>query len=330
MAGTRPLLSISPSRQADNTAPSKDQEIRQGLTSFAEYVIRLHDHNSDINGCRVLPAIVHRAFNGHDAVQKRINDFEQRGGDVISIMLLLTDRQNSNVDRLLENIRKCETDQRFEWHLSELSLHNDHGEICNFHPRGAGNMIQTATVIHAIVKRTVKQCIIPETVADLLTIPPPRGYSPNDPLPRPTQQAFPPCPPSPPGWPGPGPGAQPGPFILSVPPNRPPTRIPPSRLPNRLPSRRDSDTDSSSDTFSDLTRDRSFESQLRRARRRRRIRDRRAKKASVKEGSESDSSSDDNEDDNIFINLSLKKGDDIVAKLLELWTPRPDEADFSD
>ena len=281
----------------------RDMALRQGLTSYAEYTIRFRDHHA--NGFRALAPIVERVHNDQYAIRRRIQSFERHGGNVVSITLLLTERQSDHVNMLMKEIICFEPDRRFEWHWAELTLHNVQGEITDFYPRGGGSIAETANLIHVIARRAVKSCVSPETMQNLLSCDPPRGYL-GAPLPPPGPPgAFhppPPCPPFPP------PQRAPGPMFMKIVP------------PRARPASSDDESSIASST-SILTRDLDFRGKLRRARRRRIARELRAKRGRNDSDSDTSSDLDEDEDDKIMIDLQLKKGDDIVAKLLELWTP---------
>ncbi|PQE28936.1 hypothetical protein CJF30_00003963 [Rutstroemia sp. NJR-2017a BBW] len=121
---------------------------------------------------------------------------------------------------------------------------------------------------------------------------------------RPVIERMPPPPPM--FHPTPGPPAPP---MRNIPPMSGPPM--PPRPMSSARRRRSTDSESSgSDT------DYSSDTSPRNSRRRRRFQERRYR---------SDSDSDD-DDDPLKINLKIKRGDDVVKKLLELWTPQSEES----
>jgi hypothetical protein len=287
-----------------------DYSTRQALILNAEYIIRFRDHIA--NGPRPLIPLIERVYNERSLVRQRIAAFQRRGGDVIGVSLLLTERQREVLNFVMQEVRAAEQDCRFEWVMAELSLHNEQGEICDFYPNGGMNIAQTATTIRVVASRTLLAGINSESVRHLLRCVPPRGYT----GPQKGHSSFP--------APAPHPETSPvprGPVMMQPRVPCPPTVNDFIRTGKHI--RRTSSV--SSFASSTITSDLSFKEQVKRARKRRSARERRAKRS--KDDSYSDTSSDsDADDDSFFVNLPLKKGEDVVVKLTELWTPSTSNA----
>lgn len=300
----------SPSHPSPVTATSNpptpgDHELRERLTSFAEYTIRFRDHHA--NGGRSLAPILERVHNDQSVIRQRVQAFERQGGNVISVTLLMTDRQSEQANLLMREIRRHEQDHQFEWHWAELSLHNGLGEITKF--GRACNIAEAANVLHLIAKRTLRPTVHPADARIALKYGPPPGFYPS----HPPSVLGPPIPP--PGPPFPHPPPRPVTVNCSPPKPRCPPVVSPAR-PGQRPVRRSdvsSDSESSDSTVS-RSRSRSGKGRRRRA----------AKRSRANRGyndSDSDTPSELHED-RVKIDLQLKGGDDIVMKLLELWTPQ--------
>lgn len=317
---TPPLLSTRPPPPPPlPSAKFKEQEAHHSLASFAEYTIRFRDHHA--NGSRPLSPIVERIHNDQPQIKQRVQSFQLNGGNVTEITLLLTERQSEQASILMKEIRCDETDPRFQWGWVEISLHNSQGEITDFHPRRAStsNIAETANVMHLIAKRSLNAFQDAVEIRNRMRIGPPMGFNPGPP-PATLSLPFQP-PPFPHGLPVPR-----GPVINSVPPPpRPPVTVtvplagtgrgrgrPVNYCRSDVSSYYES-SDSSSSTRPDVR------GQLRQAKKRQLARRSRAKR--IINDSDSDVS-DPEEEDNILIDLQLKKGDDVVTRLLEIWTPR--------
>jgi len=229
-----------------------------------------------------------------------VQQFEARDGNVIDTKLRMTEPQSGQVTRIMDDIKCSERDSRFEWCWVEISMHNHAGEITDFVPKGPSNIVATATIMHLIAKRSLKPQYKALDVYNLLmkNAPPAPGLRPGG------------APVMGPGPSGPPPG---GPVVRLGPPNPPPIR---SRRRSRSVSSTDSDSTSySSDSSVGAVR--------------RRLRRYRARKTRVSRrrcyGSDSDSDSDvDDDEEAIKVRVELKRGDDIVKRLLELWTVEPE------
>jgi hypothetical protein len=193
----------------------------------------------------------------------------------------------------MDDLKFSERDTRFEWCWVEITLYNTAGEITDFIPKGPGNIAATATLMHLVAKRMPKPHVKPLDLYNSLM----RG----PPAPRPT----------PPGPPGP-------PTFRPQPP--PPTTTPPKKRYVSDSSDSDSDTDSSwsgSDSSVGYVR-----------RKMRKIKARRlghaGKGKRFYNDSDSDADSESEVEDVIKVKVEMKRGDDLVKKLLDLWTPSDD------
>lgn len=283
-----------------------DHEIRESLTSFAEYTIRFRDHHA--NGGRPLAPILERVHNDQSVIRQRVQAFEQQGGNVISVTLLMTDRQSEQANLLMREIRRDERDHQFEWHWAELSLHNGLGEITKF--GRACNIAEAANVMHLIAKRTLKPSVNPADAHMGLRFGPPLGFYPSQPPSVLGPPIHPPCPPFPP------PPPMRGPVTVNCSPPKPrgPPAIPVPRPVQRPVSRSyvSSDSESSGSTVS---------SRSKKGKRRKSAK--RSGASRVYNDSDSDTPSETDEGlYKVMTDLQLKEGDDIVVKLLELWTPQ--------
>jgi hypothetical protein len=290
------------------TPAGRYHEIGQILTTFAEYTIRIREPPP--NAAHVWPRVfTAREYSDPYFLQRRIHDFQRLGGSVITTKLLMNQEQNDHVRRLMDDIKQSERDIRFDWCWVEISLHSEHGEIINPTPRGAGNIAGRATIIHLIAKRTLKPTFNPIEVYNSLSSDPLIGQSAFPPGVR--LPATVPLPPPPPGSyfsPGPpGPNPPRGSTIYHIRPKK------------RRPVCHSDDTSDSDSSRSSSGSVGAVRRRLRRARKNRLARTRRSKRAS--NDSDSDSSLEEDYDDVITIKVPLKKGDDVVAKLLGIWTP---------
>jgi hypothetical protein len=265
-----------------------DREARDALTNYAEYTIRLCDPvqaGAPRSWSRV---VVTQESTERLLLELCVDQFEDRDGNVIETKLRMTEQQSGQVTRIMDEIKSAERDYRFEWCWVEISLHNDNGEITDLIPRGPNNILTTATIIHLIAKRMVKPQYKALDIYNGLMRPPPL---PQGPL----------------GPPIPGPAPRP---IVSPPP------ITVTRTPNRRPI-----NDTESDTDSTWSSDSSVGAVRRRLRR---YKTRKASRSGRKKfRSVSDTEIEAEEEDVIKVDVDLKRGDDLVAVLLALWTVAP-------
>lgn len=212
---------------------------------------------------------------------QRIEQFNLSGGNVIEAKLRMTELQSGQLSRLMDDLKCWERDSRFEWTWVEISLYNDSGEITHALRPG----IKSADWDEASSANRM-HLIAKRTLKPI--------YKPMD-----VYNAL----------------------MRPAPVPRPPVSAPPvvvqlGRTKKKNVSSSESDSDS---TFY------SSDSSVGNVRRRlRRYRARKARngicfrRGSFYSDSESDS---DEEADIIQIKLKLKRGDDVVKALLEMWTP---------
>ena len=236
-----------------------------------------------------------------DLVQQRVEKFEARESSVIETKLRMTQQQSEQVTRIMDEIKSSERDVRFEWCWVEISLHNQNGAIRDFDSRVPGivNSPATATTIYLIAKRSLKpQYNALEVYNALMNLAPS------------------------PSWVGrPGPGPSPGPPVIIPPrPAPPPRPIPMIKLrsKSKMSKRHVEDSDSDSTTWSS-------DSSIGNVRRRLRYyKAKKVTKAARKRYYDSDSGSDGEEQEDVIkIDIKLKRGDDVVKKLLDIWTVEP-------
>lgn len=276
-----------------------DAEAFVALTTYNEFTLRLAEaiEGRPRTWSRIT---ITQESNALPDVLARVNSFNHRGCSIIDIKLRLTTQQATHLSKLLDEIRFKERDNRFEWCLVELSLYDSMGEIDPVVRIGGGE----ATIMHLIARRTLKSEYIPSDVYAMLmsrgSAPPPHTLPPR-PGPRPPMPGPPPPPPVPFGAP------PPPVFVESFRPR------PRGNWRTRGVSMSDLDSSGSSGNDSDS----SYDNRRGRVRRRRRNNGRMRRRYS---DSESSDDSDD-EEDVIRIPVVLKRGDDVVKKLLDLWTP---------
>lgn len=190
---------------------------------------------------------------------------------------------------MIDDLKFSERDARFEWCWVEITLYNAAGEITDFIPKGSGNVAATATLMHLVAKRMPKPHIKPLDLYNSLMRGPPA------PAPRPT----------PLGPPGP-------PTFHPV-----QARTPPKKRYVSDSSDSDSDTDSSwsgSDSSVGYVRRKMRKIKAKKI-------NRNGKGKRVYSDSDSDSESESEVEDVIKVKVEMKRGDDVVKKLLDLWTP---------
>jgi len=275
-----------------------DNDVKEVLTIYNEYTVRICEPTNSNELRTWQRVVVSQESAERHLVQQRVEQFEAREGNVIETKLRMTQHQSEQVSRIMDEIKSSERDSRFEWCWAEISLHNHNGEITDFVPKGPGpiNIPATATIMHLIAKRSLRpQYKALDVYNGLMKL----GSSPSL-------------------------GGRPGgpPAIISPP--TPSTIIklsPEPKKPNRgIIHINDSDSDStiwSSDSSVGNVR-----------RRLRKYKAKKAKTVSRKRYYDSDSDSDaEEEEDIIKVPVELKKGDDVVKKLLDLWTAELDVED---
>ncbi len=198
--------------------------------------------------------------------------------------LRLSEDQNAQMTRLMEDLRRGERDSRFEWTWVEISFYRGGLEVTDEILGGPG---VEANVMHLIARRTLKPNFKASEVYQALMRPPP-GPPPGGP-PR-----FPP-PPQPP--------------VIFMPTSSPPVK-----------KRYDSnDSDSVTTSICPTCRSDSDSSvgNVRRRLRKGKVRRNARRRICV----DSDNSDVEDEEDVIKVKVCLKRGDDVMNVLLELWTP---------
>ncbi|ESZ92932.1 hypothetical protein SBOR_6705 [Sclerotinia borealis F-4128] len=287
-----------------------DAESFVALTTYNEYTLRLAEPvepNQPRTWSRIV--ITHEP-NAQTDILAHINSFVQRGGSIIDAKLRLTDLQSAHMTQVMEEILLKERDYRFEWCWVELSLYDSTGEI-NHGSRGNG--AQSATIMHLIAKRTLKREYKPADVYNVLMT---RG-PPLPPLPPNFYNTLPPRPGPPQPMPsGPPPPPPPPPLSRAPPPAFTEYGRPRSGPRGHGRNRRVSMSDLDSSGYSGSDSDSSYDSRRGRVRRRRRNNGRVRQRYY-----DSESSDDSEEEDGMKIPVVWKRGDDVVQKLLDLWTP---------
>lgn len=283
-----------------------DAELLVALKTYAEYTLRQAEPDEPSLPRTWFKIIITHEYNTLADIVARVDSFSKRGSSVIDSQVRLTDQQAIHMTQILEDLQMKERDHRFEWCWVELSLHNSMGEV---YLATRGHAAQTATMMHLIARRSLKREYKPSEVYNLLVRGPPRpGFNnglpprPGPPVGKPLPMPGPPPPPPPPQ-----PVAAPPIFIDRFRP-RP-------RGNGRARDTRMNDLDDSGSSGSDS--DTTYDSRTRRVRRTRRNDRRTGRRYSDSEISDES----DDEEDVIKIPIILKRGDDVIKKLLELWTP---------
>ncbi|RAL66300.1 hypothetical protein DID88_005970 [Monilinia fructigena] len=282
-----------------------DAEASVALITYNEYTLRIAGIQP--NQCRTWSSIIlTQESNILPEVLARVNSFIGRGNTIIDAKLRLTDQQSTHMTRLLEEIQGKERDHRFEWCWVEVSLYDSIGQIAICSP---GDSARTATTMHLIAKRSLKREYKPADVYhNLLMRGPALAMPPSSPQsPSPLRSDPPPPLPGPPPPPTRAPPFAPTPCFLGR--SRPRPR---GNWRTRCVSISDLDSLSGSGSDSNSSYGSRREEARRRRRNNRRVRHRH-------HDSESSDDSDDDEDI-IKIPVVLKRGDDVVKKLLDLWT----------
>ena len=296
-AGPPPPPAAHPnSIRINDTTPLTDHDAALSLTSYIEYTVRPSESNEPhLPRPWVRAAVTQESAERH-LVQQRVQQFQRNGGNVIEAKLRLSEDQSGQVTRLMEDLKFKERDTRFEWCWVEITLYNAAGEITDFIPKGPGNIAATATLMHLVAKRMPKPHVKPLDLYDSLM----RG----PPAPRPASLG-------PPGPPGP-------PTFHPQPP--PPVKKFAKKRYVSDSSDSDSDTDSSWSSSDNSVR---YVTRMRRkikARKNNRV----GKGRRFYNDSDSDSDAESEVEDVIKVKVEMKRGDDIVKKLLDLWTPSED------
>ncbi|PVH86049.1 hypothetical protein DL98DRAFT_26694 [Cadophora sp. DSE1049] len=278
-------------RSTNDKKPLTDHAAMMALTTYTEYTLRLVDPLNPSSPRTWARVAVTPESAEHSLLLQRIQAFHQKGGNIIEKKLRMNDDQNKQLTRLMDELQAFERDSaRFEWCWAEISLYNDAGEIMLVSQASSA----TATTIHLIAKRIPKPSCKPIELYNSL-------MEPRPPIARPQP---------------------PSPVVI--------TRAP---SPRRKKSKKcrsayisdssDSDRDSGS---SSCDRERGLRLALRKDRARKMNR-KKNKKTRINwiimdSDSDSDASGSESEEDVIQVKLDLKKGDDVVKTLLDLWTPQ--------
>lgn len=286
--GSSPPGQRSNSIRISDTTPLTDYDAVITLTTYNEYTVRLSEPlEPRLSRSWGRVAITQESAERH-LVQQRVQQFQRSGGNVIEAKLRLTEDQSGQVTRIMDDLKCFERDARFEWCWVEISIYNPAGEITDFVPKGQGNVAASATLMHLVAKRTPKpHCKPIELYNSLMRGPGPAPGPGRPPVPRPTMQS------------------------------PPPVKIFPKKYASDSSSI-DSDSDStswSSDSSVGVVR-----RKLRKYKAKKTTRTRKGK--GRKYNSDSDSDSESEAEDTIKVKVEMKKGDDVVKKLLEMWTPQ--------
>ncbi|KAF5874344.1 uncharacterized protein Bfra_004349 [Botrytis fragariae] len=276
------------------------------LTTYAEYTLRQAEPNEPSLLRTWFKITITHEYNTIRDIVARVESFNKRGGSVINSQLRLTDQQATHMTKIFEDLQMKERDHRFEWCWVELSLHNSIGEV---DLAARGHAAQTATMMHLIARRSLKREYKPYEVYNWLVRGPPRPGFNNGlpPRPGPPVGILLPMPGPPPPPPPPQPRVAPPVFVDRFRP-RP-------RGNGRAKGMSMGDPDDSGGSGSDS--DTTYDSRDRRVRRTR-CNDKRMGRRYFDSEISDDS---DDEEDAIKIPIILKRGDDVVKKLLDLWTP---------
>lgn len=290
-----------------------ESEALDALTVYTEYTLRqvesTTDHNPPGPTKTWSRVSITQESNEKPDILSRIQKFERSGGNIIELKLRLSEQQAKQVDRLMDELKQSERDTRFDWSWVEMSMYTHSGEVSARDVMRTDqdvpfNFALTATHFHLIAKRTLKPSQYPLEVYMNFMRPPPPGMPGGPPGP-------------PPVWRGPPVIQRPVPRVVKV-------------QPARRRNRRGSFTSSGSDSDTVWVSD-SSEGEVRRRLRRYKARKvrrnveaarwrNRSPMGSERSWSGSDSDSDD-EEDIIEVKVVLKRGEDVVKALLELWTP---------
>jgi hypothetical protein len=270
------------------------------MTTFNEYSIRLCS-SLDTNSYRSWSRVsVTQENSEREVVAERVRNYQRNGGNVIVAKLRLNEEQSAQITRIMDDLKFQERDSRFEWCLVEISLYNQSGIMTDWIVHGNCNASAAATIIHLITKRTPKPHLKPLDLYNSMM----KGLQP---LSRPPILGSGPPPPPPPPPPS-------NPIVVL---HRSPV-LKPSMKKKYKYSDYSSDSDGDSSWSSD-----SSVGNVRRRPRRYKARKARGKGKRLYNDSDSDLPSDSEDDDIIKVDLELKRGEDVVKALLELWTSDP-------
>ncbi|KAH7314112.1 hypothetical protein BKA65DRAFT_411336 [Rhexocercosporidium sp. MPI-PUGE-AT-0058] len=281
-------------RQSD-TRPLTDHDAALALTTYTSFTLRInglpppppihHNNTPNPNPSPWSRASVTQENSPHALLHQRILSYQQKGHSIVAQKLALTDHQNQHLTRLLDELQAFEYDPaHFEWCWVEISLYNEDGELAVVSQKKSAG----ATVMFGVAKRALKPSCRPLEVYDNVTAG--RAGPPRMPVARP------PLPP-------------PQPVIVKRGP----------RTPARKAKKKARYVSESSDSYSDSDSDSSLGSESAESRGKGKGRRDVGYEIDSRSGSESGSES---EEDGVRIKVDLKKGDDVVDVLLDLWTVR--------
>jgi hypothetical protein len=279
-----------------DTTPLTDYDATIALTTYNEYTVRICEAiQPDMPRSWTRVATTLESAEKH-VIQERVDKFLAAGGNVIQAKMRLTDEQSDQVTRLMDELKVQERDNRFDWFWVEISLFDKDGEMVDQRLKGADDVTAKATLMHLIAKRVPKPHCRPMELYNTLMRPPPPPQANK-------------IPGGPPGGPPPRPWGPPRPPIIVQQKRRSRSRY--------------SSSSSGSDTDSDWSSSSSGSTSVGHVRRRiRRLRSRKGKsRRYVGSDSESGSDSDSETNDPMKLKVEIKRGDDVVKKLLDLWTP---------
>jgi hypothetical protein len=268
--------------RVSDTTPLTDYDATLAMTTYVEYTLRVTDSlNPSIPRSWSRVTVTQESAERHLILQ-RVQTFQRAGGNVLEVSLRLTEQQSSQVTRLMDELKGGERDARFEWCWVELSLYNRLGEITDFTSNGGFPNVAVATMMHLIAKRMPKANCKPMDLYNSLMRPV------HPPVPAVNQAPI---------------------QIFEVSPPRPKSR-----------RHRDDFYSSDSSYRSNISGDDSSVGYVRRRLRKNKVR--KMDKAKWRGSDYSSDSEDQSDADDVFkINLKLKRGDDVVQSLLDLWTP---------
>lgn len=282
-----------------DTTPLTDYEATLALTTYNEYTVRICESiQPDVPRSWTRVATTLESSEKKNTL-KRLEEFEASGGSVVKTKMRLSDEQNDQVTRLMDELKAAERDNRFEWFWVELSLFDKDGEMIDHKLKGPDGIACKATLMHLIAKRCLRPHCRPIEVYNALM----RGPPGPPPFPRPTPRPPMPVTISPPR-------------IIKVKKN--------VKNRGRYSSDSSSGSDSDSSLYSSSSDGGTSVGHVRRRLRRLKTRKGTGNKYHDRWASDSDSE-DEEAEDPMKIKVEFKKGDDVVKKLLDAWTPRVED-----
>ena len=288
-------------RYSDTTPPPNDNDCKKVLTSFREFTVHLCDQVTPDNPRNWNRVTISQESSDRNLIEEHVKQYKFTGNNVIEIKLRLTEPQSDQVTRIMDDIRRNESDPRFEWCWVEISLYDDKGISIQLTRYTLHSLVgvpsdpSQAGRLYLVAQRTLKPQYRPHEVYRSLL----RG----EPVPRHV-------------WgPRPAPGAAlPSPPPLRTGPGQPPTHggplfpILPKKSKKYSSHHSESDTCYSSDSNNGGVR-----------RRMKRIKARKPTSKTNHYSSDSETTEDEM-DDILNLKVDLKKGDSVVQKLMDLWT----------